>query len=643
MFTNRTGSDRIQASFGSTSARQCRAITFEVFYPHLCLHFCVTFLTTLYKLTRAHLLNDSFYVESSLFVVYTNSKLSYGASESLVESSQKYRRQHYKSAWQSNPLVRRFLQLRIYSGDRTIVPKHNMFSLDSPSRLTVSTGFIIVVILYAFILRARRPRLPLPPGPPTLPLVGNLFDVPSSFQWKTYAQWAKDYDSDIIHLNVAGTSVIVLSTFEASDALFEKRSSIYSDRHRFPMVNELMGWHFNIGLMKYGDEWRTHRRLLNETFNSQTVRKFEPAELAGAHTLLGRLLHSPNDFQDHLRQMAGEIIMAVAYGIDALPTKDPYIALAHEAVRTFSIGTIPGQYLVDTFPILKYVPQWMPGAGFKRQAAEWSKLSRDMLELPFAETKRQMESGHAPPSFSTNSLQALEDPNKEPYYQEQHVKQVAAAVFVGGADTTVSAISTFILAMIRYPEIQKKAQKEIDGLTGGKYLPTFEDKAALPYITALAQEVMRWETVAPLALPRLLRQEDEYRGYRLPAGSVVFGNVWAILHDERVYPNPHTFKPERFLLDGKLNPAVRVPDIAFGFGRRRCPGRPLASSSIWITIASILATYDIGKARDEKGEIIEPSYEYIPGGITAPAPFECSFTPRSPEAIALIRGAHKGE
>ncbi|KAF7366049.1 Cytochrome P450 [Mycena venus] len=552
-----------------------------------------------------------------------------------------------------------------------------MLSLDTPSTVAICTILIILPTLYAVHLRSRRPKLPLPPGPPKLPLVGNLFDVPSTFQWKSYAQWSKQYDSDIIHLNMAGTSVIVLSSYEAIDTLFEKRSPLYSDRNDFPMVNELMGWHFNIGLMKYGDEWRTHRRLINGGFNAKAAQKYEPTELVATHGVLARLLHAPEDFMAHFRHMAGEIIMSVAYGIDVLPSDDPYVTLAHEAMRTFSIGIIPGVYLVDTFPLLKHIPRWFPGAGFKRQAEEWSKLARGMLEVPFAETKRQMDAGIAPPSFTTDNLQALDDPNNEPYYQEHHVKQAAAALYVGGADTSVSVLGTFVLAMLAYPEVQKKAQAEIDSLTAGKYLPTFEDKASLSYIAALVKEVLRWENVAPLggfivvpnpvvksdgflpALPRLLGEDDEYRGYRLPAGSIVVGNTWQILHDERVYPDPHTFKPERFLLDGKLNPAMRDLEIAFGFGRRRCPGRPMALSGIWITVVSILATFDITKAVDEKGNVIEPAYEYIPGGIpleaylcvapimspnysfSTPAPFKCSITPRSQETVALIQGAAK--
>jgi cytochrome P450 len=111
---------------------------------------------------------------------------------------------------------------------------------------------------------------------------------------------------------------------------------------------------------------------------------------------------------------------------------------------------------------------------------------------------RHKDAGIAPPSFTADNLQALDDPNNEPYYQEHHVKQAAAALYVGGADTSVSVLGTFVLAMLAYPEVQKKAQAEIDSLTAGKYLPTFEDEASLPYIAALVKEVLRWENVAPL-------------------------------------------------------------------------------------------------------------------------------------------------
>ncbi|KAJ7226387.1 cytochrome P450 [Mycena rebaudengoi] len=489
--------------------------------------------------------------------------------------------------------------------------------------------------LYQALSRRNHSTLPLPPGPRKLPLVGNLLDIPADFAWEKYMEWSKEYNSDILHLNLAGQSVIVLSSLEATEALLEKRSALYSDRSDLPMVNDLMGWDFNVAFMKYGDTWRANRRLLRQAF---TPANYQPLELAATRTLLGRLLDSPDAFYDHLRQMAGEIIMSMAYGIDVLPSDDPYVALADKGVHSLVVAFV-NRYLVDMFPALKYVPKWFPGAEFQRKAEEWRKLARAMVDMPYTETKRQMECGIAPRSFTSDALHTLRESDGGSYYGEEDIKASAGTMFSAGADTTVSALSTFFLAMLANPEAQRKAQAEVDAVTGGKYLPDFDDEANMPYVSALVKEVLRWKNVTPIAVPHFLATEDEYRGYRLPAGSIVIGNTWAILHDELMYPDPYAFKPERFLLDGKANPAVKDPDCAaFGFGRRICPGRHLARSSIWSVVASILATFNIDKAVDEAGHVIEPTFEYLTALVSAPLPFKCSITPRSNEAVRLIRG-----
>ncbi|KAF8191985.1 cytochrome P450 [Mycena galopus ATCC 62051] len=480
------------------------------------------------------------------------------------------------------------------------------------------------VAFYYILSRRNRSTLPLPPGPRKLPLVGNLLDIPADLAWEKYMEWSKEYNSDIIHLNLAGQSVIVLSSLEAADALLEKRSNLYSDRRVFLNSNNLLLWIS-----------RKNRRLLRKGFAPAIYR---PLGLAATRKLLGHLLDSPDAFYAHLRQMAGEIIMSMAYGIDVLPSDDPYVALAEKSVHSLVVAVLQ-RHLVDMFPALKYVPKWFPGADFKRKAEEWKKLARAMVDVPYTETKRQVDCGTAPRSFTSDALHTLRQSDGSIYYGEEEIKASAGTMFAGGADTTVSAISTFFLAMLANPEAQRKAQAEIDAVTGGKYLPDFDDEVAMPYVSALVKEVLRWKNVTPIGIPHFLATEDEYRGYRLPAGSIVIGSTWAILHDENMYPDPYAFKPERFLLDGKPNPAVKNPECAaFGFGRRICPGRDMALLSIWITVTSILATFNIDKAVDEAGHVIEPTFKYLTALVSAPLPFKCSITPRSNEAVKLIRG-----
>ena len=104
--------------------------------------------------------------------------------------------------------------------------------------------------------------------------------------------------------------------------------------------------------------------------------------------------------------------------------------------------------------------------------------------------------------------------------------------------------------------------------------------------------------------------------------------IRSMLHDESFFPNPHSFEPERYLgyeektpltststlRSMRLKPPQRFADpsfLAFGFGRRICPGMHLADDGIFIAIASTLAVFDILKARDERGNEIIPEVDYV--------------------------------
>ncbi|KAJ7200682.1 cytochrome P450 [Mycena haematopus] len=502
------------------------------------------------------------------------------------------------------------------------------------SYFAILAALFTAALCATWLRTATRSTLPLPPGPNKLPLVGNLFDM-SALPWETCMLWSKTFQSDIIHLDLAGTSVIVLSSVEATDALLRK--SIYSDRPVFHMAGELMGWDFLMSLMHYGEEWRTHRRLfVQETSNLMASHKFHQAERLAAHALLRRLLRDPEGFRDHLRLMPGEVMISAAYGIDSLPANDPYISLAEEATGAFSLAMVPGRFLVDSIPLLRYVPAWFPGARFKRIAREVRSLTQRLRDVPFAEAKRRMESGCAQSSFTANALRNGDLAGTQ-YYDERTVKNVAAMMYMGGTETTFSVLSTFILAMLANPDAQRTAQIEIDSVVRHGDLPDFSDKQEMPYVAALVKELLRWRNATPFAAPHFLTTEDEYRGYRLPARSLIIGNAWAILHDEIMYPAPYSFKPERFLLDGKLNPEVRDPEAAFGFGRRICPGQHMGTSSVWIAVVSMLAMFNITKAVGEDGTLIEPSYEDAGGIVLSPVPFKCKITPRSEATIRAIQ------
>jgi len=257
-----------------------------------------------------------------------------------------------------------------------------------------------------------------------------------------------------------------------------------------------------------------------------------------------------------------------------------------------------------------------------------------MKNVPFDFVKNNMASGGGI-SCLTSELLERNSAAGGGENEEYDIKAVASIILAAGAGTTTASLKSFILAMALYPEAQKKAQTEIDRVIGRNRLPNFEDQDSLVYVEALVREVMRWHPALPTAIPHATSEDDIYEGYFIPKGTTVLGSIWGITRDESIYPNADTFIPERFIKpDGGLNDDVM--NVAFGFGRRKCAGLHMARSTVWISIVSMLATFDIARAKDAAGNEIECSTDYTEGMSGHPVPFECTITPRS-HAVGLLQ------
>lgn len=188
--------------------------------------------------------------------------------------------------------------------------------------------------------------------------------------------------------------------------------------------------------------------------------------------------------------------------------------------------------------------------------------------------------------------------------------------------------------MVIYPEIQKKAQLEIDTVIGTDRLPNFGDRSSLPYINALAKEVLRWQPVAPMGMPHLAAQDDVYQDMFIPKGTILVPNIRVFTHDAEIYKNPDYFQPERFLgKESEMDPTT----LCFGFGRRICPGRELADSDLFLTIAISLAAFNIVKTKNATYSEDDSSLRFMSGVVSHPIEFECEAEPRSEKSAELVR------
>lgn len=200
--------------------------------------------------------------------------------------------------------------------------------------------------------------------------------------------------------------------------------------------------------------------------------------------------------------MTGALILHMVYGYSINPHgRDPLLSLAARMNDNFSQACLPGKWMVDVLPFLKYLPDWLPGTGFKQIAKEYKAVNEALVEVPFDLVKQRMARGSQPPSFVSNLLDATGSSVKDDY----DIKWTAASMYAGGSDTISITLRWFFLAMLLHPEIQKKAQEEIDRVVGDSRLPTHEDRKTLPYVTAIVDETLRWEPVGSSKLLLLRR------------------------------------------------------------------------------------------------------------------------------------------
>ncbi|KAF9233021.1 cytochrome P450 [Melanogaster broomeanus] len=206
--------------------------------------------------------------------------------------------------------------------------------------------------------------------------------------------------------------------------------------------------------------------------------------------------------------------MLVVYGYEVSSTGDPYVSIVEKLTHAVTTTLAPTRVLfLLTFPFLLKIPTWAPGGGFQRRAIELKELGRQMMDVSFKYVQDALAQGTAAPSMVSAALKDI-DPEKDAD-QIERLKCIASSAYGGGADTvgllirpqideidnsyqTPASPAVFFLAMVLYPEAQRRAQAEIDAVIGNDRLPTFEDRRSMPFLGATLREILRWHPVAPL-------------------------------------------------------------------------------------------------------------------------------------------------
>ncbi|OBT75491.1 hypothetical protein VF21_04923 [Pseudogymnoascus sp. 05NY08] len=503
--------------------------------------------------------------------------------------------------------------------------------------------WIIITLIGYLIYRyssGRSGRRNLPPGPKPLPIVGNARDFPPA-DVPEFQHWLKHKDlyGPVSSVTVLGTTLIVIHDKKVAHDLLEQNSIKTSGRPTMVFANQLCGYETVMVCKGYTSTFRYHRKFLHQELGTKaSAAQFRDVQEIEVSRQLVRALNKPENFLDHFKTTAAATILKMTYGYTIEPHKpDVLVDLTDKMMTEFSLAAVPMAWPVDLIPILRHIPENFPGVKFKKIARKWRKSIRATAYTPYRFAQRQIAANGHQQSYVSKLIRKFGSENETATLNtddEEAIVWTAASLYGAAADTTVITLSVFTLAMVMFPHVQHKAQEEIDRVVGTDRLPNFDDRDRLPYISAIVKETLRWWPIAPMGFPHAVDGDIEYNGLHIPKGALLLPAVWWFLHNPEVYSDPASFDPERFL-SPRNEPD---PDTeGFGYGRRICPGRFFADSSLYINMVQTLATFKITKSIGNDGKEIAVDVKPKPGILSYPTEFQFQAAPRSQKHVDLIR------
>ncbi|KAI1824706.1 cytochrome P450 oxidoreductase [Xylaria intraflava] len=513
-----------------------------------------------------------------------------------------------------------------------------MSALEQLSRIasqippSVWGGVLVLAFLAYKLSRVGQRDSKMPPGPPTRPIVGNEHLIPKSNAHFIFTEWAKKYGG-IYTLKRFTNTTFIISDPQMIKELLDKKSSLYSHRPD-SYVGRLITQGDHLLLMQYGEEWRRIRKLIHQYFMEPMCEKQHiHLQNAEATQLMYDYLVAPHNHMDHPKRYSNSITNSLVFGIRTKTTRDEYLtrlfAILNDWSEILEFGATPP---VDSFPLLKLVPEVLLGR-WKSRAISVGNRMTDLYTQVLNQVKKRRENGLNRGSFMDRVL----DQNEKNGLTQSQLQFLGGVLMEGGSDTSSSLILAMIRAMTQFPEVQKRAQEEIDAAVDGSRSPTWEDFPKLPYINMMIKESHRWRPVSPLGVSHAVAEDDWVGGHHLPKGSTVVLNVWGMHHNEKRWEQPEDFMPDRYSTHPKLASQYTSdgPDrdhFGYGAGRRVCPGIHLAERNLFVAMAKLLWAFDFKKSSDDDGNV-----ESSIGFLQCVRDYGCIITPRSEEKVETIK------
>ncbi|KAL6643183.1 hypothetical protein ACP70R_021364 [Stipagrostis hirtigluma subsp. patula] len=460
--------------------------------------------------------------------------------------------------------------------------------------LVVAVAVMIVVLSKLKSLLAAKPKLNLPPGPWTLPVIGSihhLVNSPSIF--RAMRDLAQKH-GPVMMLRLGEVPTVVVSSPEAAMAVTKTHDTTFADRFANATFSVYSYNCTDITFAPYGERWRQLRKIctleLLSAARVQSFRRIREEEVARFVQQLAAAAGAGAavNVTKMISRFMNDAFVRESVG-SRCKYQDEYLDVIDTMVRHSS-----GMSLADIFPSSKLVQMLDTAPG--RALAAREKMQRIIAQI-VQEKKEAMDRGDQAAAagnegFVSVLLRLQKERSTTIPLTDETIFAILFDMFAAGSETSSTALNWCMTELVRSPAAMAKAQAEVREAFKGKVTITEDDLAGLSYLKLVIKETLRLHTPLPLLLPRLCRETTQIMGYDIPKGTAVFLNVWAICRDPKCWDDAEEFKPERFKNINLDYKGTNYEYLPFGSGRRICPGINLGLANIEFALASLLYHFD---------------------------------------------------
>ncbi|KAL4220456.1 hypothetical protein ACF0H5_020857 [Mactra antiquata] len=453
---------------------------------------------------------------------------------------------------------------------------------------TCIVTMVLAVLVYWFI---QKMKYNYPPGPQGLPLIGNVFQMSTDRLHEQVYEWSKKY-GPVITLRAGRTPSVFVNDIESALEVLVKKSNDFASRKPSTSMQVFSYNGKDIIFGEYSPTWKLQRRL-----SVKALRHYMQSD-----ALNQRVQDAVSEIFKEIDNIKGEfdpmayvsftvvhILSGLCFG-GKYSFGDPDVSFVANNLDELNEALKKG-FIEDYFPIIK---NFYKTKNFRFIEDIVRRMAGEFLKRKYADAKKTFNKDKMR-HFCDNLILARQELEEEGQdmssLTEEHFLQTFSDIFQAGIETTRYTLLWSINYMVAFPDIQEKVQEEIDRVVGKDRMPHIDDRPNLGYTEAVLHEAMRMSTVVPLGIPHMTTRDTEIAGYKIPCGTEVVINHYALHHEPTAWKEVDRFIPERYLdKDGKLGPKPQSW-LPFSAGTRVCLGEFVAKPELHLIFASLMQRY----------------------------------------------------